>query len=70
VLSISVEPLPTSLESGIYLLSGNCITTATTAYITRPLKKRCRILAAGRLGAGNVSPSDKSPPRLGIEGFD
>ena len=32
-----------------------------------PLKKRCRILPAGGLG---VSPSFKSPPRLGDVGVD
>ena len=28
----------------------------------RPLKKRCRVLAAGSLG---ISPSFKKPPRIG-----
>ena len=32
-------------------------------YILRPLKKRCKILPAGGLG---VSPSLKSPTRLGM----
>ena len=35
--------------------------------IKRPLQKKCRILPAGGLG---VSPSFKSPPRLGDIGVD
>jgi hypothetical protein len=62
VLSMPDDPLPTLLESGIYLLARHFIATATTAYMARPLKKRFRILPAGGLG---VSPSFKKSPKIG-----
>jgi hypothetical protein len=62
MLSMPDDPPPTLLECGIYLLARHFIATATTAFMARPLKKRCRILPAGVWGC---PPALRSPPRLG-----